>query len=204
MWVLGVFPGLTRSVCLQMKHSSASSMGLASPSARHLLPWTSLLIRLSWVLPAFAPFLRSIPLSVHSRSVFPPPFGVPAPPAAHRVPSSWILTTSTVCSALGFRACCIPVRKGFAAFPDASPRAVCFVDPKILAPNSRAARHRSPHARFVPFEAFPSSAAVPHHCGRCLPAVVVLQNRWSVPKCQPQNWFVTPTHADDHRRSSSR
>jgi hypothetical protein len=70
--------------------------------------------------------------------------------------------------------------------------------------NRSSSRHRSPHARFVPFEAFPSSAAVPHHCGRCPPAVVVLQNRWSVPKCQPQNWFVTPTHAGDHRRNDAR
>jgi hypothetical protein len=150
MWVFGVFLGLTRSVCLQMKHSSASSMGLASPSARHLLPWTSLLIRLSWASPAFAPFLRSTPLSVHSRSVLPPPFGAPAPPAAHHVPPSWILTTSTVCSALGVRECCIPVRKGFAAFPGASPLAVCFMDPKVLAPASRAAHHRSPQRGSYP------------------------------------------------------
>jgi len=60
------------------------------------------------------------PPSVHSRSVFPPSFGVPAPPAAHHVPSSWILTTSTVCSARRVRACCSPIRTGFAAFPDTS------------------------------------------------------------------------------------
>lgn len=92
-------------------------MGLASPSARLLPPWISLLIRLSWVSPALS-LLPINPLSVHSRSVLPPSFGVPAPPAAHHVPPSWILTTSTVCPALGFRAFCSPVRKGFAAFHD--------------------------------------------------------------------------------------
>jgi hypothetical protein len=31
-----------------------------------------------------------------------------------------------------------------------------------------------PATRFTPFEDFPSPAAVPHHCGRCLPVVTVL------------------------------
>jgi hypothetical protein len=31
-----------------------------------------------------------------------------------------------------------------------------------------------PATRFIPFEASPSPAAVPHHCGPCPPAVVVL------------------------------
>jgi hypothetical protein len=31
-----------------------------------------------------------------------------------------------------------------------------------------------PASRIVPFEEFPSSAAVPHHCGLCPPAVTVL------------------------------
>jgi len=30
---------------------------------------------------------------------------------------------------------------------------------------------RLPATRFTPFEEYPSSVAVPHHCGRCLPAV---------------------------------
>jgi hypothetical protein len=34
--------------------------------------------------------------------VLPPSFGVPAPPAAHPVPPSWIFATSTVCSVRGF------------------------------------------------------------------------------------------------------
>jgi hypothetical protein len=101
--------------------------------------WISRLIRLSWVSPAFVPCLRSRSLSVHSRSVSPPSFGVPAPPAAHRVPSSWIPTTSTACSALGVRTCCSPIRTGFAAFRNACTRSVCFGDPKIPAPTGRAA-----------------------------------------------------------------
>ena len=48
------------------------------------------------------------------------------------------------------------------------------------APPSRATRRRPdqtvqiPATRFTPFEDFPSSAAVPHHCGRCPPVVTVL------------------------------
>jgi hypothetical protein len=37
-----------------------------------------------------------------------------------------------------------------------------------------ACRSALPATRFTPFEDFPSPAAVPHHCGRCLPAVTVL------------------------------
>jgi hypothetical protein len=43
-------------------------------------------------------------------------------------------------------------------------------------------RSSLPATRFVPFEAFPSSIAVPHHCGRCPPAVVVPHLRRVVPK----------------------
>jgi hypothetical protein len=47
-------------------------------------------------------------------------------------------------------------------------------------PPCRATRRRLggtgsvPATRFTPFEDFPSPEAVPHHCGRCLPAVTVL------------------------------
>jgi hypothetical protein len=37
-----------------------------------------------------------------------------------------------------------------------------------------ASRVALPATRFTPFEDFPSPAAVPHHCSRCLPAVTVL------------------------------
>jgi hypothetical protein len=95
---------------------SASSMDLASPSVRQLSPWTSLLIRLSWASPAFPPS-SVLPQCVHSRSVLPPSFGVPAPPAAHRVPPAWILTTSTVCSALGSGHVASRCGKGSLRFP---------------------------------------------------------------------------------------
>jgi hypothetical protein len=39
-----------------------------------------------------------------------------------------------------------------------------------------------PATRFTPFEDFPSSAAVLHHCSRCLPAVTVLPGARSQPK----------------------
>jgi hypothetical protein len=58
-------------------------------------------------------------------------------------------------------------------------------------PPARATRRRLdrtgtfPATRFTPFEDFPSSAAVPHHCGRCLPAVTVLPGAKSQPKPSP-------------------
>ena len=116
---------------------SAPSVSLASPSVRLLSPWISLLIRLSWASPAFAPCLRSTLLSVHSRLVLPPPFGAPAPPAAHHVPPSWILTTSAAFSALEVRAYCSPIRTGFVAFRVARSRAPAG-RPESLAPVARA------------------------------------------------------------------
>jgi hypothetical protein len=56
--------------------------------------------------------------------------------------------------------------QGFAAF-----RACRFPAP----PEGGSARRSAlPATRFTPFEDFPSPAAVPHHCGRCLPVVTVL------------------------------
>jgi len=76
------------------------------------------------------------------------------------VPPSWSLTTSTVFSAQGLRACCIPLTTlGFDAFPAGLPGA---------SPGGRPGEAFAfPAPRIVPFEEFPSSAAVPHHCGRC-------------------------------------
>jgi hypothetical protein len=48
-----------------------------------------------------------------------------------------------------------------------------------------------PATRFIPFEAFPSPIAVPHHCGRCPPAVVV-PCRSRPHLSAPFAWFVTP------------
>jgi hypothetical protein len=113
--------------------------------------------------------------------MLPPAFGVPAPPAARPVPPSWILTTSTVCSALGARAYCSSVRTGFAAFRNAPPlthtswirrSALCAFEQHTL----------SPQRGFIPFEAFHSSVAVPHHCGRFPLAVVVPHLSRAVPR----------------------
>ena len=62
-------------------------------------------------------------------------------------------------------------------------------------PPARATRRRLgrtgsiPATRFTPFEDFPSSVAVPHHCGRCLLAVTVLPGAGvpaeAVVRCRP-------------------
>jgi len=54
-----------------------------------------------------------------------------------------------------------------------------------------------PATRFTPFEDFPSPAAAPHHCGRCLPAVTVLpgaaSDRSRLP-CRPPPTEVRSVH----------
>jgi hypothetical protein len=44
-------------------------------------------------------------------------------------------------------------------------------DDLVTLPKEGSEAGRFPVRAFVPFEGFPSSAAVPHHCGRCPPAV---------------------------------
>jgi hypothetical protein len=78
----------------------------------------------------------------------------------HRVPSSWFRTTSTVysvCQGPGL------------LHPGAGCEVRCVSDTTdCQSPKTRqTGQAASPHARFTPFEDFPSSAAVPHHCGRC-------------------------------------
>ena len=108
---------------LVRNHLSASSMSLASPSARQLPTWISLLIRLSWVSPAFVPCLRFHPL----RSL---PVDVAASlrcAGSTRCTSRSILVDSHHLDGFlrsGARACCIPIRTGFAAFPDARTRSL--------------------------------------------------------------------------------
>jgi len=78
------------------------------------------------------------------------------------VPPSWFLTTSTAFSARRLRVCCTPLPAlGFAAFREGTPGG----------PEGRRLSSSFPATGFVPFEGFPSSAAVPHHCGRCPPTV---------------------------------
>jgi hypothetical protein len=79
----------------------------------------------------------------------------------------------------------------------------CFVTRRSRS-STLACMCRSPQTRFIPFEAFPSPIAVPHHCGRCPPAVVVPHSRdgcrWTVPKHDQPLWFVTPIPRWLHRR----
>jgi len=106
------------------------------------------------------------------------------------VPPSWSLTTSTAFSAQGLRVCCTPLTTlGFDAFPALAPRS----SPEGLPGEAIA----FPAPRIVPFEEFPSSAAVPHHCGRCplafaarsshldCPAEAELPPPWPEPRREP-------------------
>jgi len=79
------------------------------------------------------------------------------------VPPSWFRTTMTACSTQESRVCCTPQPvKGSTRFLLRSPSAARKQLWRPLA---------FPATRFTPFEEFPSLAAVPHHCGRCLPTV---------------------------------
>jgi hypothetical protein len=98
---------------------------------------------------------------VHSQEPKPPSVRRYHPP--NPVPPSWFRTTMTVYSAQKSRVCCTPQpAKG---------------SPRFVRPSPSPTRRPSwtplavPAKRFTPFEEFPSSEAVPHHCGRCLPVV---------------------------------
>jgi hypothetical protein len=81
------------------------------------------------------------------------------------VPPPWFLSTVTGCSARQPQACCSLVpAMGFTAFPP-------FANPDTGRIQRLAPSKGIPAARFIPFDEFPSSAAVPHHCGRCPPAI---------------------------------
>ena len=109
------------------------------------------------------------PLHRHSRCVH---SQHPKMPSAQRcntpgpVPPSWILTTSTVCSATELQVCCAlqPVM-GFVAFRVRAPQPPAEADGE--------SRERSRYA--LPFEEFPSPTAAPRHRGRCLPGVTLSQ-----------------------------
>jgi len=87
-------------------------------------------------------------------------FGLPLPSDRH-VPSPWFRTTSTAYSAHRSRVYCTPKPDGV--------RCVSKLPLTSVADRSRQCGETAliPAARFTPFEEFPSSAAVPHHCGRC-------------------------------------
>lgn len=94
----------------------------------------------------------------------------PTVPPASDVPPSWFLTTSTAYSTRPTAGLLHPAadlgvaRVSFGAPPRADPTTEVTVPRPGHAPAALA-------ARFVPFKEFPSPAAAPHHCGRCLLAV---------------------------------
>jgi hypothetical protein len=113
-----------------------------------LLSWHYPLAPLCWF-----PSVRPLPVTPKSF------LWVAGTTRRHRVPSSWFLTTSTACSAQRLRVCCTPLPTlRFAAFQAAS-NAVCPKAPWLCAAFLA--------TRFIPFKGFPSSVAVPHHCGLC-------------------------------------
>jgi hypothetical protein len=137
----------------------ASLMHLLSPSER---------LRRTAVTLVIAPLLRFVRLvCLASVSTLPVHSTKPKLRSAvgyhtHRhVPPSWFHTTSTVFSRIGSRAYCIPV-------PD---KVRLVSTPRILVSQHT---QRFPAAH-TPLEEFPSPAAVPHHCGLCLPVVDTTQ-----------------------------
>jgi len=113
-----------------------------------LLFWHYPLAPLCWF-----PSVRSLPVAPKSF------LWVAGTTRPHRVPSSWFLTTSTVYPAQRLRVCCTPLPTlRFAPFP-VTHTAACPKAPWLCAAFLA--------ARFIPFKGFPSSVAVPHHCGLC-------------------------------------
>jgi len=117
--------------------------------------------------------LRPIFLScVHSPMTLLSPFG-PSLPSDRHVPTSWFHTTSPVYSAHQVSSLLhLETGKSSLRF-------------QVLPPPSASRSQRLmgdgplfPHARFTPFEEFPSPVAVPHHCGRCLLAVLSHRDRF--------------------------
>jgi len=156
-------------------------MSLASPSARPLSPWISRLIRLSWASPA---------LSL-------PPVDSPGRPLPVGVSTFLWCAGSTRCAScsvlVDFHHLDGLLRSGGSGMLQPDPDRVRCVsrcppscrllrgpeDPRSKRSSSQAS---FPATRFIPFEAFPSPVAVPHHCGRCPPAVVVPRSRQTGPK----------------------
>jgi hypothetical protein len=128
-----------------------------------------------------------LPSSSGIRRIAPPPHsGGHCPLPRHRgassvsrchtrdhVPPSWFLTTSTVYSSRRFG--CFAIRDG---------HGVCYVSGPALRPSGEPDLRTTgpfPATRFIPLEEFPSTAAAPHHCGRCLLAVTTRSTRSNKP-----------------------
>jgi hypothetical protein len=144
-------------------------------------------------------------------SVAPPlmGFGVPLPPAYLRAStprSQSSLRTSDATRQFLFRSRGFtppqrfPPRMSYGSVAHRNRSRVRRVSCTPPLPTSRrAASGTFPTTRFTPFEDFPSSAAVPHHCGRCLPAVTVLSYAASTEVEAPQ-----PTGHRSERRAHPR
>jgi len=116
-----------------------------------LLSWDSSAYRPSAVRPPMRPLPEACA-----------PFGPMVQPI-ERVPPSGFLTPSAACSASALRVCCAPLpAMGSVAFPGARPILSVEMGTNLPFPAPR-----------IPYEEFPSSAAVPHRCGHCLLAVTV-------------------------------
>jgi hypothetical protein len=155
-----------------------------------LSTWISNLIRLSWDSPALFPASDVVPCAstpdrcrhlssvrrLHPLRIAFRPRGFSPP---RRLAPLW-----------GVQACCSPVRTGFAVFPDA---ALAPIASWTNGPRSDQSSNRTsfPTTRFVPFEAFPSSAAGSHHCDplpscRCRPPHPGV--RTEVRTLRPSSW----------------
>jgi hypothetical protein len=94
---------------------------------------------------------------VHSREQA--PFG-PTLPGVERVPPSWFLTTSTVCSVRGLAGLLRPAAgQGFVAFRPPAEPVPPYRESKLSRETVADLRVTSPRRGFTPFEEFPSSAA---------------------------------------------
>jgi hypothetical protein len=130
---------------------------LASPSKRSRKRWIRLsAILLSWDSSCAPP--PTCPARVHSGRPKPPSDRRCHPPVAFR--PRGFTPPRRFAPRNELRVCCTPLpAKG---------------SPRFVSAASHVARGRQevvgtvPATRFTPFEEFPSSAAVPHHCGRCL------------------------------------
>lgn len=87
-------------------------------------------------------------------------------PTRHHVPPPWCLSTVTVCSARQPQVYCnlVPAM-GFIAFPPSPNPSARQVSIALALSGG------FPATRFIPLDEFPSSTAVPHHCGLCPLAV---------------------------------
>jgi hypothetical protein len=196
MWSSGSSCVRFALVFAEEKTPSTPSMSLTPPSARQLPTWISLPIRLSWASPALIPASGSIPC-VHSRSA-----GKSHLPSVCRLHPLHIafrprgFSPPRRLAPLGGSGMLQPDPDRVRCVSRRLPSARLLRDPKV--PLQAVELHPPFLAtRLVPFEAFPSSTAVPHHCGLCLPAVVVPHSGCGPAEAVPSGWLVTPTHADD-------